>query len=234
MEKSNQFSIAYINKVVEKMKKKKSNYTSLKITLIVIFVLVCIALLLCVYKQQIQLQAAANETARVIPWDELNDEIVAWVEVPGTNIDEPIVQAKKSDPNKYLHYDIMEKGRYGSAYIDVDCALNSNFTMIYGHHLNNGRGFSDFAKFSKTKYAKKHSEIIVYRRNDTTLYLHTVAVDCINAYNNEFYIPPRRQFAQFLNQRTKVLEIDAKPNKIFAFCTCSYDITNGRTIVYAC
>ena len=34
-----------------------------------------------------------SPTGRAIDWDALPDEVIAWVEVPGTGIDEPIVQA---------------------------------------------------------------------------------------------------------------------------------------------
>ena len=34
-----------------------------------------------------------EEPGRQIDWDSLPAEVVAWVEVPGTGIDEPIVQA---------------------------------------------------------------------------------------------------------------------------------------------
>ena len=36
---------------------------------------------------------------RAIDWDSLPSEVVAWIEVPGTSIDEPIVQATLDAPN---------------------------------------------------------------------------------------------------------------------------------------
>ena len=35
---------------------------------------------------------------RAIDWDSLPSEVVAWIEVPGTSIDEPIVQATLDAP----------------------------------------------------------------------------------------------------------------------------------------
>ena len=59
-----------------------------------------------------------SPTGRAINWDALPDEVIAWVEVPGTEIDEPIVQATPDAPNAYLYADAMGHGAYGTPYID--------------------------------------------------------------------------------------------------------------------
>ena len=46
---------------------------------------------------------------RQIDWDSLPAEVVAWVEVPGTSIDEPIVQATPDAPNAYLYRDVFRE-----------------------------------------------------------------------------------------------------------------------------
>ena len=40
-----------------------------------------------------------DEAEREIDWSSLPDSVIAWVEVPGTNIDQPIVQATPDAPN---------------------------------------------------------------------------------------------------------------------------------------
>ena len=63
---------------------------------------------------------AQEDLERQIDWDSLPDEIIAWVEVPGTNIDEPIVQATPDAPNAYLYRDALGQGAYGTPYIDCE------------------------------------------------------------------------------------------------------------------
>lgn len=46
-------------------------------------------------------EQAVGET-RQVNWGSLPDEVIAWVEVPGTNIDEPIVQASPDYPTCFL------------------------------------------------------------------------------------------------------------------------------------
>ena len=61
-----------------------------------------------------------EEPGRQIDWDSLPAEVIAWVEVPDTGIDEPIVQATPDSPNAYLDRDVFGQGTYGTPYIDCD------------------------------------------------------------------------------------------------------------------
>ena len=106
-----------------------------------------------------------EEPGRQIDWDSLPQEVIAWVEVPGTNIDEPIVQATPDVPNAYLHKDALGQGAYGTPYIDCECSVDSRFVMVYGHHMSDGSVFADFARFSNEDYAREHNRIILYERD---------------------------------------------------------------------
>ena len=102
---------------------------------------------------------------RQIDWGALPDAVVGWVEVPGTSIDEPIVQATADCPDRYLYEDALRGGAYGTPYIDWECSINSRFVMVYGHHMSDGSVFADFARFTDGGYANEHGKIIVYRRS---------------------------------------------------------------------
>lgn len=86
-------------------------------------------------------------------------EVIAWVEVPGTSIDEPIVQAAADAPNAYLYEDALGQGAYGTPYIDCECSIESPFVMVYGHHMSDGSAFADFASFIDEAYACCHKQI---------------------------------------------------------------------------
>ena len=79
-----------------------------------------------------------EEPERQIDWDSLPAEVVAWIEVPGTSIDEPIAQAMPDAPNVYLYRDVFGQGAYGTPYIDCECTIDSRFVMVYGHHMSDG------------------------------------------------------------------------------------------------
>ncbi|MEE0165898.1 MAG: class B sortase [Eggerthellaceae bacterium] len=178
---------------------------------------------------------------RAIDWDSLPSEVVAWIEAPGTSIDEPIVQATLDAPNAYLYMDALGQGAYGTPFIDCECALDSPFVMAYGHHMSDGTVFADFAKFADRDYAKEHEVIYVYTRSDNKRHeLEVKAVDVVNAnretLRTSFGTDEERD--AYLNDSIAksdlVLGGDALIGEaLWAFATCSYQTSNSRTVVYA-
>lgn len=170
---------------------------------------------------------------RQIDWKALPLEVIAWVEVPGTTIDEPIVQASPDAPNAYLHIDVMGQGAYGTPYIDCECSLDTPFVMIYGHHMSDGSAFADFASFIDESYAREHSEIILYRRGGETLHLSPVAVDIVNASRENLVIDQDLVPVDRISAADLILDAPDGAEQLFAFTTCSYQTRNSRTIVLA-
>lgn len=181
-----------------------------------------------------------SEGARRIDWDALPPEIIAWVEVPGTAIDEPVVQADPERPDHYLYADVFGEGGYGTPYIDCDCSLEGPLTIVYGHHMDDGSVFADFARFSDRDYAVGHREIIVYvREGDLRVELEVVAADVVNA-NLETLMTEfdnQEEFEAYAREAVEesdlVLETLQETRHLYAFSTCSYQTGNSRTVVYA-
>lgn len=178
---------------------------------------------------------ASSEDAgqeRQIDWESLPPEVVAWVEVPGTSIDEPVAKASPDAPNAYLYKDVMGQGAYGTPYIDSECSLDSPFVMVYGHHMSDGSAFADFASFIDESYALEHGEIILYQREGETLHLAPIAVDVVNASRERLRIDQSIPPAERVAGSDLVLEEPEGISRIFAFATCSYQTWNSRTVVF--
>lgn len=174
-----------------------------------------------------------EEPGRQIDWDSLPAEIVAWVEVPGTGIDEPIVQATPDSPNAYLYRDVFDQGAYGTPYIDCDCSIDSRFVMVYGHHMSDGTAFAEFADFVDEGFAREHSRIIVYKRSGETLELEVCAVDIVNASRESLVIDQESTFGVMTSGSDLRLAEPPESGQLFMFATCSYQTRNSRTVVYA-
>lgn len=178
---------------------------------------------------------ASSEDAgqeRQIDWESLPPEVIAWVEVPGTSIDEPIAQSSPDAPNAYLYKDVMGQGAYGTPYIDCECSLDTPFVMIYGHHMSDGSAFADFASFIDEAYAREHDKIILYQREGETLHLAPIAVDVVNASRERLRIDQSIPPAERVAGSDLVLEEPEGISRIFAFATCSYQTWNSRTVVF--
>lgn len=170
---------------------------------------------------------------RQIDWDTLPASVVAWVEVSGTSIDEPIAQATPDAPNYYLHVDALGQGAYGTPYIDCECSIDSRYVMVYGHHMSDGSAFADFASFIDPVYASEHSEIIVYKRTGEVLDLHPVAVDVVNASRESLVIDQKANFVEMVAESDLLIAEPSSHHQLWAFTTCSYQTRNSRTTVYA-
>ena len=175
-----------------------------------------------------------EEPERQIDWDSLPAEVVAWVEVPGTSIDEPIAQAMPDVPNAYLYRDVFGQGAYGTPYIDCECTIDSRFVMVYGHHMSDGTAFAEFADFIDEGFAREHSRIIVYKRSGDTLELMVCAVDIVNASRERLVIDQDDAFEKIVEAADLQLSDPTEAEQLCAFTTCSYQTWNSRTVVYAC
>lgn len=181
----------------------------------------------------LNIQESSSTDERQIDWEALPPEVIAWVEVPGTKIDEPIVQASPDAPNAYLYIDAMGQSACGTPYIDCECSLDSPFIMVYGHHMSDGSAFADFASFIDEAYAREHSEIIIYQRDGDTLHLKPIAVDVVNASRERLNIDQSLSHIERIAGSDLILEDVNGEVQLFALTTCSYQTWNSRTVVYA-
>lgn len=177
-------------------------------------------------------------------WLDANPDVVAWVTVPGTGIDSPVVQAGADDPTFYLDHDVhRDWNPYGCPYLDAGCAelgVDSPLALMFAHHMDDGSMFSAFAGYSDAAFAQSHGEVLLQTPEKKTR-LRVVAVDVVDA-NAE---GKRLDFADgdeldawlggLLASADVVLDGDARAGSVKAFCTCSYGRWSGheRTVVYA-
>lgn len=182
----------------------------------------------------------AGEGVRQIDWESMPDEVIAWVEVSGTGIDEPVVQADAGYSDRYLYDDVFEAGGYGTPYVDCDCSLDGAFTVVYGHHMDDGSVFADFARFSDVAYADEHRTIYLYTRCDNERHeLRAVAVDVLDASCESLQTEFKngKAFDDYVQSRFEnsevVLDRLDSISHLYAFATCSYETWNSRTVVYA-
>ena len=176
-----------------------------------------------------------------IDWDALPASVVAWVRVPGTAVDYPIVRGEPESPDFYLTHDAWgERSAWGAPYIDAGCAqgADSPLVIVYGHHMSDGTMFAPLAQYSSRGFAEGHRTIRVYTREKETE-LEVFAVDVVDASSEG----KRTDFADAaeldaylgdkLSRCEVVLEEPADVAQAWAFVTCSYQTSNSRTVVYA-
>lgn len=95
---------------------------------------------------------------------QINEDVYAWITVPGTVIDYPILQ-HATDNTYYLNYNI--DGSYGYPGCIYTENLNSkdftdNNTVIYGHNMKNGTMFAGLHKFEDASFFEENTKVYIY------------------------------------------------------------------------
>ena len=118
-------------------------------------------------------QVMANEQLAAL--QHINPQIVGWLMLEGTRLDNPVLQA--SDNDFYLRHNYKdEESRGGSIFMDYrnDAEELDRHTIFYGHVLRNGTMFGNLAKFVDQAYADEHP-IFFYETMQTKYELHVFA-----------------------------------------------------------
>ena len=92
-------------------------------------------------------------------------DVYAWITIPGTRIDYPIVQ-HPSDNGYYLNHTVdgrkrIEGAIYTENYNSKD--FSDPNTLIYGHNMKNGSMFKGLHKYKDRKFMEEHDEVLIYQ-----------------------------------------------------------------------
>lgn len=102
-----------------------------------------------------------------------NDEIYAWIKVPGTNVDYPIVQNLEDD-NFYLKHSATDKSYSSSGAVFTQSLNNTYFTdrvtVIYGHNGYGDTYFTTLHKFEKEDFFNSHKKFVIYTPHQKLTY----------------------------------------------------------------
>lgn len=93
----------------------------------------------------------------------INEDIVGWVRVDGTNIDYPILAGENN--STYLKSDYKKDySPAGSIFLDYrnNRNLEDDYFVIYGHNMSKGLMFSDIKKFENEDFFNEHKSGKLY------------------------------------------------------------------------
>ena len=103
---------------------------------------------------------------------EKNPDIYAWLYVPDTSINYPVVQ-REGDANYYLRRDIYEDdSTAGSIFTQYYNSKDwtDNLTVIYGHNMHDGSMFASLHNFEDSVFFEEHPYIYIYTPQYTLVY----------------------------------------------------------------
>ena len=177
-----------------------------------------------------------------------NEDMVAWLVVPGTNIDYPVMWTPY-DENYYLYRDFNQKDdANGSLILDTDSNLDPLTTnlIIHGHNMKSGAMFGNLTDYEDETYYKDHKQIVLYTKECQKNY-EIIAVfrsqvykktDDVFKFYKFFQANTEEEFNDFYDniKALSIYDTDVTAefgDNFITLSTCVYHVTNGRFVVVA-
>ncbi len=111
---------------------------------------------------------------------EMNEDVYAWIEIPGTKVDYPILQSA-SDNTYYLKRLILDGSRrtaglriFSETYNGKE--FNDFNTVLYGHNMKDDSMFGDLHSYEDSEFMKENSKVIIYTPEQILTYQIFAAV----------------------------------------------------------
>jgi len=174
---------------------------------------------------------------------ERNSDLVGWIEVPGTDINYPVLQSSVKD--YYLRRDFNKKrANHGSIYVwewaDV-FAPSDNVTM-FGHRMRDGTMFYDLLQYDDEKFWREHPVFRFSTLEEHNEYEIIAAFRTSGtggegfAYHTFVNASTAEEFDAFVSRCKELSLYDTGVtaqygDKLVTLSTCDYSLSNGRMVV---
>lgn len=190
-------------------------------------------------------------TKRMLQLQELkktNQDIVAWLEIPNSNISFPVLQGTDNDYYMTHTYN-KQYSSDGSIFLDKNFQWepqSSNF-LIYGHNNKNGNMFQDLLQYKDENYYKEHQRIRLTTEKEDKEYEILSAFISRVYYKNEenvfryyYFINAESQeeYNKFIEESKKASLYDTGitaeyGEQLLTLSTCEYSQEDGRFAIVA-
>ena len=174
----------------------------------------------------------------------MNPDVYAWIWIPGTNIDYPILQSETEDDAYYLNHTIEKKeGLPGTIYTEKynGKEFSSPVTVVYGHNMKNGSMFADLHKYEDRSFFDANPYIYIYLPNRTLKYHIFSATPFDDRYIlGSYNFSSKIDFEEYLDELRSTIngnvnmDVMVLPQTgILTLSTCIADSANERFLVSA-
>ena len=181
--------------------------------------------------------AAENPTLTEL--QAVNPDVCGWLTIDDTGIDYPVVQGATN--MDYVNRDVYgEFSLSGAVFLDSRSAadLSDLYTVVYGHHMDNGAMFSDVTRFAEAEFFAAHPEGS-FSLPDGAYKIEVFACLQTDAYDAAVYTPEQYEtgtaalLAEIGVRALQRRDIGVTPqDKLLALSTCADAETNGRVVVF--
>ena len=176
----------------------------------------------------------------------INEDVTAWITVPGTAIDYPVLRGRTN--MTYINKDVYGKfSLSGSIFLDSrnDRDYADGYSLLYGHNMSQHRMFADVNLFKDKTFFDTHTGAMLYLP-DRGIMLTSLSV-LVTPDTNAYIFNPENWTGLEPDKILEIIKTDAmyiseenmgrfermlkegRRPQIVCLSTCSSEFTNART-----
>ena len=173
---------------------------------------------------------------------EMNEDIYAWIEIPGTLVDYPVVQHPTDDAYYLDHTVEGAAGLPGSIYTESvhPRDFSAPLTVIYGHNMRNDTMFGSLHDYEAPEKLEESPYVYIYLPDRTLAYRVFAAVRFSDAYLPEYCdYEKEEEFSSFIDElRSSEGNVDGETqvefgDRVIILSTCIGNAPSNRFLVAA-
>ena len=178
---------------------------------------------------------------------DLNNDLVGWIKISGTELDYPVMQTSVDNRDFYLEHDFDgENSKRGCIYAREECDVNepSDNITLYGHNMADGSMFAALNAYTE-KEAWENNSLIEF---STLTEQHTYKIFAV--FKTSASLGQGFTYHQFVDAQDEAAfnsfvakckelafyetgETPKYGDKLICLSTCEYTLENGRLVVAA-
>ncbi|OUQ58670.1 SrtB family sortase [Flavonifractor sp. An112] len=167
----------------------------------------------------------------------VNPDVLAWITVPNTGIDYPVVQGE--DNQHYLNHLVTgEWNKSGSIFLDCQAApdFSDPYSIIYGHNMLNGTMFSSLMDYKSQDFYDKHPVGVLetpHAQYEIVFFAGFVAHVEHAVWNTGLSAEELPIWAAEIQRQSwfQSSVVPSSEDTIIALATCSYEFNNARFVL---
>ena len=174
---------------------------------------------------------------------EINDDVVGWIYIEGTDVNYPVLQG--SDNDQYLFQSFKKKYlTAGSIYIDYRCSrdFSDKHMVVYGHNMKNGTMFGKMDKYKTPEYLEKHPYVYIILPDGSWKKYQVFGAYIADVFGQTFELPANDEAEMYslrklIKQENQIENPPVTPadgQKLMTLSTCTEDSDDYNRFVISC
>ena len=99
----------------------------------------------------------------------VNPDIIGWILIPGTQVNDPILKHQEEDAYYLTHTPEKKESKLGSIYMHHDAAADFTdaHTILFGHNMRSGQRFGELSEYADREFAEENPDVWIFLPGET-------------------------------------------------------------------